>query len=135
LLRQLNLPEDAIGIQTKKTIDVIKKRDQLFRREQPYPMLTDKTVIIADDGLASGYTMLAGVRFIRTKAPQKVIVAVPTGSKRTIDRLLPETDELICLNVRSRLPFAVADAYRNWYDLTDKEVLDILKRYSQKLHE
>ena len=115
-------------------MDVITKRDQLFRKAQPYPILTDKTVIIVDDGLASGYTMLAAVRFIRTKAAQAIVVAVPTGSRRTIERLLPETDELVCLNVRSRFPFAVADAYRNWYDLTDAEVLDIMNRFSRQSH-
>jgi len=131
LLSQLRLTEDEIGTQIKKTMDVIIKRNHLFREGRPYPSLQNKNVIVVDDGLASGYTMLAAVQFIKRKNPQKIIIAVPTGSKRTIDFVLPETDELICLNVRRRFPFAVADAYMKWHDLTDKEVLDILKKVNK----
>lgn len=129
LLRQLNLTEKEIAIQIEKTEEVIKRRNQLFREGRPVPALKDKIVIIVDDGLASGYTMLAAVSFIKKKMPQKIIVAVPTGSNRTIDFILPVTDELICLNVRSGFHFAVADAYMNWYDLTDEEVISIIKKY------
>ncbi|MDP2754589.1 MAG: phosphoribosyltransferase family protein [Nitrospirota bacterium] len=128
LLDQLRLTEDEIKTQIKKTMDVIKKRNQLFRVEKPFPSLKGKIAIIVDDGLASGFTMLAAIKFIKTKAPRKIVVAVPTASKKTIDFILPEIDELICLNVRRRFPFAVADAYRNWYDLTDEEVLDTIKK-------
>jgi putative phosphoribosyl transferase len=128
VLDQLRLTEDEIKTQIKKTMDVIKKRNQLFRVEKPFPSLKDKIASIVDDGLASGFTMLAAIKFIKTKAPQKIVVAVPTASKKTIDFILPEIDELICLNVRRRFPFAVADAYRNWYDLTDEEVLDTIKK-------
>jgi putative phosphoribosyl transferase len=128
LLDQLKLTEDKIKTQIKKTMDVIKKRNQLFRVEKPFPSLKGKIAIIVDDGLASGFTMLAAIKFIKTKTPRKIVVAVPTASKETIDFILPEIDELICLNVRRRFPFAVADAYRNWYDLTDEEVLDTIKK-------
>lgn len=129
LLNQLRLTEDEIRLQIKKNLDVIEKRNKLFRGDRPYPELKGKTIIVVDDGLASGYTMLAAVNFIRKKVPREINVAVPTGSERTIDFIMPHTDELTCLNVRTRFPFAVADAYRNWHDLTDKEVLDILKGY------
>jgi len=128
LLEQLNLSEKDIATQVKKTMDVIKKRSHLFRKVKPFPDLKDRPVIIVDDGLASGYTMLASVRSIRKHLPLKIIVAVPTGSKNTIDFILPEADELVCLNIRSTFPFAVADAYRNWYDLSDEEVLEILNK-------
>jgi len=126
LLNQLRLSEDEIKVQTKKTLDVIKKRNRIFRGGRPYPSLEDKIVIVVDDGLASGYTMIAACSFLRKKLPREIIVAVPTGSDRTVDFVLPEADKLICLNVRSGFSFAVADAYRNWYDLTDKEVIFIL---------
>lgn len=131
LLNQLCLTEEEIKAQIKKTMDVIKKRNQLFRGEKPFPDLKDKIVIVVDDGLASGYTMLAAIKFIKRKIPQKIIVAVPTGSDRTVSFILPEIDELICLNVRSRFPFAVADAYKKWYDISDEEVLDIIKTVSK----
>jgi len=128
LLNRLNLTDDEIREQVKNTMDMIQRRNHLFRGDRPYPQLKGKTVILVDDGLASGYTMLSAVRFIKSHGPEKIVVAVPTASKRTIDYIIPETDELLCLNVRTGFSFAVADAYTNWYDLTDKEVLDILKK-------
>jgi len=127
LLSQLRLTEDDIKKQIQKNGDILKKRNQLFRGEKPFPSLKDKIVIVVDDGLASGYTMLVAVGFIKRKMPQKIVVAVPTASKRTADFILSEVDELVCLNIRTGFPFAVADAYRNWYDLTDEEVLNIIK--------
>jgi predicted phosphoribosyltransferase len=127
VLTQLSLTEKEMKAEIKKTKDVIKKRDQLFRQERPLPSLKDKTIIVVDDGLASGYTMLAAIKFIKKKSPQKVIVGVPTGSGGTVDFVLSFVDELVCLNVRNKFPYAVADAYRNWHDLTDEEVLSIIK--------
>jgi len=130
VLSQLRLTEKEMKVQIKKTMDVIKKRDQLFRKERPFPSLKDKNIVVVDDGLASGYTMFAAIKFIKKKSPQKVIVAVATGSEKTVDFVLSVVDELVCLNVRSKFPFAVADAYRNWYDLSDEEVMNIIKGIS-----
>jgi len=127
LLNRLNLTEKEMKAQIKKTMDVIKKRDQLFRQEKPFPSLKGKNIIIVDDGLASGYTMLAAIKIIKKKKPRKIIVGVPTGSGKTVDFILSFVDELVCLNIRNKFSFAVADAYRNWYDLTDEEVLRIIK--------
>src|SRR5208283_6133306 len=95
----------------KKTKDIIKVRNELFREGLPFPSLRDKVVIIVDDGLASGYTLLSAVRFIKSHRPKKVVVAVPTAPKRNVNLILPHVDELVCLNVRSGLVFAVVDAY------------------------
>ncbi len=125
LLAGLGLTEDEIREQSEKTKEVIKRRNRLFRGGRPFPPLKDRSVILVDDGLASGYTMLAAIRFVKIKTPDKIIVAVPTASGRTVELILPEVDELVCLNVRHGISFAVADAYRNWYDLSDEEVLSI----------
>jgi putative phosphoribosyl transferase len=127
LLSQLNLTEEEVEAQVKKTAEVIRKRDHLFREGKPFPSCKGRSIIVVDDGLASGYTMLAALRYVKKEMPSRLIAAVPTGPERTIKKILPETDEVICLNVRSGFPFAVAHAYRNWYDLTDEDVLTILK--------
>jgi putative phosphoribosyl transferase len=133
LLKQIDLTEEEIDNQIKKTKDIIKKRNEIFRGKNPFPNLTDKIVIVVDDGLASGYTMFAAVKFVKRKKPWKIIVSVPTGSEQTVNFILPNIDELVCLNVRSRFPFAVADVYKNWYDLSDEEVLNIIEaRRKQK---
>jgi predicted phosphoribosyltransferase len=117
----------------EKTKRIVKERDQIFREGRPFPDLKNKEVIVVDDGLASGYTMYEAVRFIKRRGAVKAIVAVPTAPERTIHMLLPEVDELYCLNIRRTLFFAVADAYKNWYDLSDDEVVYILKRFKEEV--
>ena len=127
LLERLGLSGEEIDTQLKKTRDIIEKRNRIFRGGRPPPSVKDRIVIVVDDGLASGYTMLSAVRFLRRLAPKMVVSAVPTGAERTVDDLLPEVDELLCLNVRSGPFFAVAEAYRKWYDVGDEEVLSLIK--------
>jgi len=130
LLRSLDLSEKEVEQQIQMTMNIIKRRNGLFRKGLPFPSVKNRVVIIVDDGLASGYTMLSAIDFVKRHEPQKLVVAVPTGSERTVDFILPNVDELICLNVRSGLSFAVADAYENWYDLEDDEVISILNNFS-----
>jgi predicted phosphoribosyltransferase len=127
LVKEFRLTPDQIREQTEKTLRVIEQRSIRFRGAKAGPELKGRYVIIVDDGLASGYTMIAAIRWVEKMAPQKIVVAVPTGSERTIDRILPEVDEIICPNVRSGFPYAVADAYRSWYDLGDEEVLKLIR--------
>jgi putative phosphoribosyl transferase len=132
LLLRLGLTEEETAAQINKTRDVVRKRERLFREGRPFPSIKDKNAVIVDDGLASGYTMLAAVSIVKSRDPRKIIIAVPTASRNTTDFILPEVDELVCLNLRSRYPFAVADAYVNWSDVPDEEVLEILKRDHKK---
>ncbi|HHT9136736.1 MAG TPA: phosphoribosyltransferase, partial [Candidatus Wunengus sp. YC60] len=127
LISQLHLTKEAVERQIQMTVGIIKRRNELFRGGCPFPSLKDKVVIIVDDGLASGYTMLSAVDFIKRHKPEKVVIAVPTAPKGTVDFILPQVDELVCLNVRGGFPFAVANAYENWYDLEDEEVILILR--------
>ncbi len=96
------------------------------------PLVKDKIIILVDDGLASGFTMLAAVRSLRKSLPEKIVVAVPTASLGAIDLLRSEVDEIVCLNIRSG-SFAVADAYESWHDLADEEVLKVI--YEKKKEE
>jgi putative phosphoribosyl transferase len=130
LMTHLNLTKEEIESQARKTMEVIRRREQLFRGGRPFPHLNEKTVILVDDGLASGYTMRAAVRNVRKMLPERVVIAVPTGAWRTVELILPEVDLLVCLNVRTGPSFAVADAYEHWYDLNDNEVLSLLSSNS-----
>lgn len=121
------LTDEIIETQKEKTIQTLKHRNEIFRENRPFPDLTGKTVVIVDDGLASGYTMLTAIQMVKRKNPKKIIIAVPTCSKSAVDKLLPEVDAIVCLNYRDFYPYAVADAYKNWYDLTDEDVLYYLK--------
>jgi predicted phosphoribosyltransferase len=127
LLSNLNLPEKVINLQIEKTKETLKKRNELFRKGREFPSLKDKTAILVDDGLASGYTMIAAIEYVKKRNPAKIVVAVPTGSHKTVKKISPFADILYCLNIREGFPFAVAEAYRNWYDVSDEEVMRIIR--------
>jgi predicted phosphoribosyltransferase len=126
LVEQLDLTEEEMETSILRTKRNIQERLRKFRGDKPMPDLKDKVVVLVDDGLASGFTMLAAARSVRERAPKKIIVAVPTASLGAIELLAPEVDEIVCLNIRSGPSFAVANAYVNWYDLTDEDVLKML---------
>jgi predicted phosphoribosyltransferase len=126
LLSVLNLSSDQIKGQINKTMAVIEKRNRKFRQDKPFPDIAGRAIILVDDGLASGYTMKAAVAYLRKRKPLSITVAVPTGSAETVKTLLKEVDALCCLNIRAGYPYAVASAYRNWYDLDDEDVIRIL---------
>jgi predicted phosphoribosyltransferase len=127
LLHSLELSENVINEQIEKTKEILLKRNELFRKGKGFPSLKNKTTIIVDDGLASGYTMIAATEFVKKRNPSKIIIAVPTASYSTVRKISSIVDSLYCLNIREGYPYAVAEAYRNWYDLSDEEVLRILK--------
>ena len=127
LIKDANLTQDIIEKQVMKARQSVRWREEIFRENQPYPELKRKIVIIVDDGLASGYTMLAVIRFARESGAAKVIVAVPTASERAAEMMLQEADEVYVLNIRSGPVFAVADAYEDWSDISDDEALSILQ--------
>ena len=123
---------DALGI-PMNVIDAVAAREQqeLERREQTYrggrgPIaLTNKTVILVDDGLATGATMRAAVMAARQQQPARVIVAVPVGAVSTCADLAAEADDVVC--VRTPDPFvAVGLWYRDFTPTTDYEVRSLL---------
>ena len=126
LVLDLHLDEETIDLSILKTKKVIEERLRKFRGDKPIPNLGGKSAIVVDDGLASGFTMLAAIRSVRKLAAREIVVAVPTASTSAIRLLQSEVDILVCLNIRSGPAFAVADSYINWYDLSDDEVIEIL---------
>ncbi len=125
----------SIGLNQAQIKSVIERtKKQIEIRNLAYQGLinqftpTNRIVILVDDGLASGYTMLAAIKSVRSYSPKKVIVAVPTASAGAIAKVRGLVDELICPHVGSAYVFAVADAYQNWYDVADSEVIALLQQ-------
>jgi len=127
LLKHLQLSKTQIKNQIATVKTDLSERNHIFRKDNPFPDLTDKTIIITDDGLASGYTMLACVETIRQKGAHKIAVAVPTAPRQSVSRISSVVEEIFCPNIRTGPSFAVAAAYENWYDLDRNEVLTRLR--------
>jgi len=122
----LGLSDREVERAVVATMENVTERVALFTGRNPMPEMTGKTVILTDDGLASGFTMLAAAQGIRFHKPARILVAVPTASLSSADLVAREADVVACLNIRSGHSFAVADAYREWHDLNDEEVLEEL---------
>jgi len=128
LVKYLGLTEDEVEESIKKTRKIIQARVKLFRGDRPMPEIADKTAILVDDGLATGYTMLAAIRSVKKRKPKRIVVAVPTASANAAELISREVNDVLCPNIRSGPIYAVADAYREWRDLTDEEVVEILEK-------
>jgi predicted phosphoribosyltransferase len=133
LLNQINLSNNEINHSISITKEEIQQRIKFYKRESDLQefyskFIQDKNIILLDDGLASGFTMLAGIKMIKKYHPRKIFITVPTAPLRTINRIQSEVSEIFCPNIRTKMWFAVADAYKHWYDVPETEVLEIINK-------
>lgn len=132
LIEHLGLTEADTKKQKEKALKSIRSRQKYFGERAEPPSLHGRTVVIVDDGLASGFTMEAAVQSAKNQGAERIIIAVPTSSMSAYRRLSSKADTIICPDI-SRLPiFAVANAYQNWYDLDEKEVLHLLENLEKR---
>jgi putative phosphoribosyl transferase len=128
LMWYLGLSTEEIERIIGEVLGEVRRRIREYRGDRPLPRLSGKNVIVVDDGLASGYTMIAAVRALRKERPRRVIVAVPCSPRTSVERLEKEADEVVCLAVQSSGPFAVASFYERFPDLRDEEVKGLLSQ-------
>ena len=115
----MSLSDDQLRFQIELTKQQIeKRREELLLSPLSSELIFGKRVLITDDGIASGFSMLAGAKWLKDLGAKKVTIAVPTAPLSSIKMLEPQIDKIICLNIRDHYSFAVADAYTDWYDLT-----------------
>ena len=127
VLPSLRLSEGEIQRLAGQTRQEVRRRESLYAQACRHRKLENKTVILVDDGLATGYTMLAAIESVRTQLPRRIIVAVPAATDDAIKVVKPKAQRVLALYVHPpRQTFAVAAAYERWHELSDREVLDLL---------
>ena len=108
----------------------LQRRLQAFRSGRPALDVRGKTVILVDDGIATGSSMFAGIKALRQLQPARLVVAVPVAPNRTCERLKKEVDELVCL--QTPLSFhAIGQFYEDFSQVPDEAVIELLKRAQQ----
>jgi putative phosphoribosyl transferase len=123
----LGIPGPLIDQVARREQAELERREQLYRGNRPLVSLTNKTVILVDDGLATGSTMRAAVAAIRRQQPKGIIVAVPVGAPSTCDEMREVAEDVVCL--RTPDPFvAVGLWYRDFGETSDAEVRELLGR-------
>ena len=136
LVKSIGLSRQQIEYEAGKVRLEIKRRSMLYRGERPLTSLTGRTVVIVDDGLASGFTMRAAVESVKRRRPREIVVAVPCGSAMAVEQVERVADKLIAVAVGHMPRFAVADFYRHWYDVTDDEIARLLRQWrAQRMRE
>jgi putative phosphoribosyl transferase len=110
----------------RETIE-LDRREHLYRDGRPPTKLRDRTVILVDDGLATGATMRAAVSALRQRGVAKIVVAVPVGAPESCQEVQTEVDDLIC-GIAPPYFQAVGQFYNDFSQTTDKEVQELLKR-------
>jgi predicted phosphoribosyltransferase len=127
VVRWLDLTPEVIERVTRMEREEIRRRERAYRDDLPYPDVSGKTVLLIDDGLATGATMRAATRALHRMEPTCLIAAVPVASRDTCEDLRSEVNEIIC--VRTPEPFrAVGYWYEDFSPTTDAEVRELLDR-------
>lgn len=126
VVRTLGVAETYIQQEKAQQMAEIRRRTELFRHGRPKVPLAGRTVIVTDDGVATGATTQAALWAVRLEKPEKLIVALPVGPEDTIKRLVEDVDEMICLRTPP-LFAAVGQFYVRFEPVEDEEVLEILK--------
>ncbi|MDM7935821.1 MAG: phosphoribosyltransferase family protein [Methanothrix sp.] len=129
LVRSLGLSPMDVEELAEPVREELYARNRIFRGSRAWPEVGGRSVILVDDGLASGYTMLAAASVVRRRGPERIVVAVPTASASAVRMLSQHVEMIVCPNIRSGYIFAVADAYRRWHDLERSEVLGLLRSH------
>jgi putative phosphoribosyl transferase len=125
IVATLRIPPDAIDAITEAEETELERRMLAYRGDTPPPVLAGRTVIIVDDGLATGASMRAALEAVRTLRPARTVVAVPVASKATCEELRELADEVICLS--TPVPFGSVGAwYQDFSQTTDGEVSALL---------
>lgn len=127
VVRSLGISEAELDEAAAEELAELERRERLYRGDRPAPPVEGRTVILVDDGIATGSTMLAAIRALRARMPARVIVAVPTAPGSTCAQLRREVDDLVCLTTPEPF-FAIGLYYEDFPQLHDDEVRELLRR-------
>ena len=130
VVRHLGIPEAVIAAVASAEQKELERRDQMYRDSRPLPALRGRTVILVDDGLATGSTMRAAIAAVRQQHPARIVVAVPVGAASTCEEFKLEVDRIVC-GLTPEPFYGVGEWYEDFSQTTDGEVRKLLQVASQ----
>lgn len=127
LFNQIAPPPGWFDEEMQRQLAELERRRQRYCGQRPAPVITDRCVVVIDDGVATGATVRAALKGLRQSKPQHIVLAVPVGPRDVIEMLRSEVDELVCLAMPE--PFiGVGCHYADFTQTTDEQVIDLLAR-------
>ncbi len=132
VVRALGIPDRVIARAAAREQRELERRERAYRGDRPPADITGRTVIIVDDGLATGSTMRAAVSGLRARNPKRLVVAAPVAAAETCESLRQEVDEVVCTLTPAPF-FAVGQWYHDFSQFTDEDVRELLLRAADDL--
>jgi putative phosphoribosyl transferase len=127
MIRQLGVTEDYLEREVAAQEEEIRRRTEAYRRGREAAEVSGKVAVVVDDGVATGGTAAAAVRWARAQKASRVILAVPVAPREAVGRLSKEADEVVCLATPDPF-FAVGQWYESFPQTSDQEVVELLER-------
>ncbi len=131
VVHMLAIPDSVIEEVAEREQKELERREQLYRDDLPPPDVRDRTIILVDDGLATGSTMRAAVAALRKQHPAHIVVAVPVAAPVVRDEFKAEVDEIVCASTPEPF-FGVGYWYEDFSQTSDEEVHDLLALSEQE---
>ncbi|HLO33859.1 MAG TPA: phosphoribosyltransferase [Anaerolineales bacterium] len=132
IIRALHIPEKMINFIAQRELQELERREQSYRGERPMPDVHNRTIILIDDGLATGASMRAAVAGVRTRHPARIVIAVPAAAPETCNAFEFKVDEIVCAITPE--PFlGVGRWYDDFSQTTDEEVRMLLEEANRQL--
>ncbi len=127
VLRGLDISDKTMDHVVTQELHELQRRDRVYRGNRPRPQIRDRIVIVVDDGMATGATMKAALRVLRSQQPKKIVVAVPIAPRSVYQELSAEGIQMVCLATPEPF-YAIGLWYENFTQTTDKQVRTLLAR-------
>jgi len=131
VVEDLRISEEAIETETRKEQEELKRRELLYRGKRPPLDVSNRTVVLVDDGIATGSTIKAAITALKKQKAGRIVVAVPVAPASTIDELKTEVDEVICVSTPEFF-YAISLWYDEFPQTSDEEVRELLKKAETK---
>jgi predicted phosphoribosyltransferase len=135
ILKRIELTEKQVNYQVNKVRNDIRQRSLLYRGSKPLSIVKEKIAIVVDDGLASGYTMMAAIESVRRRQPKYIIAAVPAASAAAVKNVEKTADRVITVVTSFAPKFYISDFYRYWNVLDDEEGFKCYKDWQMRRYQ
>jgi putative phosphoribosyl transferase len=131
LVDRMGIDQEEIDRTIEEVSAEVKRRAAAYTGSEEPPDVKNRDVFLVDDGIATGYTMMAAAKMLRKQSPGSLILGIPAAHKPSLDEVQELFDEAFCLFAQELLPFAVASFYERFEEMTDEDVHSLLEKYNR----
>lgn len=131
IIRTLSIPDEVIHIVAKRELQELQRREKLYRKDRPSPEVSDRTILLIDDGLATGASMRAAIAGLRAQHPARIVVAIPAAAPDVCEAFRSEVDDIVCA-ITPEPFYGVGRWYEDFSQVTDEEVRILLEEANRQ---